>query len=278
MGTSSPPERSGDPDRELLAFAAEHRFVLPAQVAWLLDVATSTAARRLRDLRSTGRLRDAGQQLRHEPAAFQVTRAGLGAVDCDLGPPRPIDIATYRHDVGITWLAIGAHRGVLGDVTEVVSERRMRSEDRRGDRAGPPPVGAVDAHRHGVRLGIGERGERNLHYPDLGLVSVTGHRVAFELELSTKPPAKRERILAGYAADRRTDAVVYLVNSRAAGDAITRSAARVGADKVQVQRFAWADGRAPGDSPRTAGRGAPRVRRAARATPRASSAGHGLEP
>jgi hypothetical protein len=271
MGTTSPPERSGDPDRDLLAFAAEHRFVLPGQVAWLLDVATSTAARRLRDLRATGRLRDAGQQLRHEPAAFQVTRIGLGAVACDLGAPRPIDVATYRHDVGITWLAVGAQRGVLGDVTEVVSERRMRSEDRRGDRA-------VDAERHGVRLGIGERGERHLHYPDLRLVTSTGHRVAFELELSTKQPATRERILAGYAADRRVDAVIYLVNSRAAGDAITRSAARVGADRIQVQRFAWADGRAPGEPPRTAGRGVPPRRWGARATPRAPSAGRGLQP
>jgi hypothetical protein len=271
MGTSSPPERSGDPDRELLAFAAEHRFVLAEQIARLLDVSTSTAARRLRDLRSRGELRDAGQQLRHEPPAFQVTRVGLAAVGCDLGAPRAIDLATYRHDVGITWLAIGARRGVLGDVSEVVSERRMRSEDRRGNRA-------VAAHRHGVRLGIGERGERNLHYPDLVLLTATGHRIAFELERSTKQPATRERILAGYAADRRVDAVIYLVNSRAAGDAISRSAARVGADKVQVQRFAWADGRTPGDPPRTAGRSAPRMRGAARTTARAPSAGHGLQP
>ena len=270
MGTSSAPKCVGDPDHELLAFAAEHRFVLPEQVAWLLDVATSTAARRLRDLRSRGQMRDAGQRLRHEPPAFQVTRAGLGAVDCDLGAPRAIDLANYRHDVGITWLAVGAQRGVFGAVTEVVSERRMRSEDRRGDRA-------IDAHRHGVRLGIGERGERNLHYPDLGLLTATGHRVAYELELSTKQPAKRERILAGYAADRRIDAVIYLVANRAAGDAISRSAARVGADRVQVQRFAWADGRAPGDPPRGDGR-VFRTRSGARATTRAPSAGRGREP
>ena len=261
MGTSSPPERSRDPDRELLAFAAEHRFVLPAQVAWLLNVATATAARRLRELRRSGQLRDAGQLLRHEPAAFQVTRAGLGAVDCDLGAPRVIDSGTYGHDVGITWLAIGAQRGVFGDVTDVISERRMRSEDRRGDRA-------VDSPRHGVRLGIGEHGERNLHYPDLVIVTATGHRVAFELELSTKQPVKRERILAAYASDRRIDAVVYFVNSRAAGDAISRSAARVGADKIQVQRFRWADGRAPGQAPRSTARQPPR-RRATHATPTA---------
>jgi hypothetical protein len=270
MGTSASPERSGDPDGELLAFAAEHRFVLPTQVAWLLDVATPTAARRLRDLRSRGQVRDGGQRLLHEPPAFQITRAGIAAVGGDLGAPRAIDLANYRHDVGITWLAIGAQRGAFGDVAGVISERRMRSEDRRGDLP-------VDAHRHGVRLGIGERGERNLHYPDLLLITATGHRVAFELELSTKPPAKRERILAGYAADRQIDTVVYFVPNRAAGEAISRSAARVGADKIQVQRFAWAEGRAPGDPPLAAGR-VPQTRRATRTATRSPSAGQDREP
>jgi hypothetical protein len=251
-----------DRDREVLAFAAEHRFVLAGHIAWLLGVAANTAARRLHDLDSAGLMRSGGQRLLHEPPAWRVTQAGLGVVDSDLGRPREIDLATYRHDVGVTWLAVGAERGIFGEVSAIVSERRMRSEDRR---AGRP----ADAPRHGVRLGIGERGERNLHYPDLVLVTAGGHRVAFELELSTKQPAKRERILAAYAADRRIDAVVYLVNHRAAGDAVARSAARVGADKVQVQRFAWSDGRAPGDPPRAATRTSART--ASRASMRAGA-------
>jgi hypothetical protein len=99
---------------------------------------------------------------------------------------------------------------------------------------------------HGVRVGHGSM--ERLHYPDLTVVTAGGHRVAFELELSTKSPRRRERILAAYADDPRIDAVVYLVQTPAAGRAIARSAARVGAaDTVRVQRFGWAGGRAPGE-------------------------------
>jgi DNA-binding transcriptional ArsR family regulator len=244
--------RDRDRDREVLGFAAEHRFILADQVARLLGVAPATAARRLRDLRAAGLVDREEPQLRHEPPAFRITRSGLAVAGSALGRPREIDLATYRHDVGVAWLAVGAERGIFGEVSEIVSERRMRSEDRR---AGRP----ADAPRHGVRLGIGERGERNLHYPDLVLVTAGGHRVAFELELSHKQPAKRERILAAYAADRRIDAVVYLVNHQAVGNAITRSAARVGADKIQVQEFAWSSGRAPAEHPRAASRASART-------------------
>jgi hypothetical protein len=69
------------------------------------------------------------------------------------------------------------------------------------------------------------------------LVTETGHRVAFELELTTKAPERRERILAGYAADPRIDAVIYLVDRATVGRAIERSAARVGiSDLVRVQK------------------------------------------
>ena len=65
--------------------------------------------------------------------------------------------------------------------------------------------------------------------------------MAFELELSTKEVVRRERILAGYAADRRIDAVVYLVEHRSVGRAIERSAARMGISHlVRVQRVSMA--------------------------------------
>ena len=230
--------RISDGDRRLLAFLAEHRFALAVQAARLTGVSPASAARRLGRLRTGGLVRRE-QPLRHDPPAYAVTRRGLAAADSDLTVPRAVDLATYRHDVGVAWLAVAAHRGLFGELAEVVSERRMRSEDRRADRDPARP-------RHGVRLADGERGAR-LHYPDLVLETASGHRVAFELELSTKEPARRERILAAYAADPRIDAVVYLVGTRAAGEAITRSAARVGArELVGVQRFRWAGDRAPG--------------------------------
>ena len=240
-------------DRALLVFAAEHRFVLAGQVAHLLQMPPEAARRRLGRLRAAGLLR-AARPLRHEPSAYSVTRRGLALVGSPRSLPRPLDLATYRHDVGVAWLAVGAHRGRFGELTVVVSERRMRSEDQRRD-------GADRTARHGIRLGgaggLGARGGPRLHYPDLTVVTASGHRVAFELELSTKAPARRERILAAYDADPRVDAVVYLVNTRAAGDAIARSAARAGATgTVSVQRFDWTGGRAPGEPPRAITRAA----------------------
>lgn len=100
------------------------------------------------------------------------------------------------------------------------------------------------AQRYGVYLGgVGAGGRDRLHYPDLVLVTRSGHRVAFELELSTKEVARRERILAGYAADRRIDAVVYLVERASVGRAIERSAARMGVSHlVRVQRVSLGAG------------------------------------
>ena len=104
----------------------------------------------------------------------------------------------------------------------------MRSDDGRaaGDEA------ALDGrrHRHGVRLGgVGPGGRERLHYPDMVIVTETGHRVALELELTGKPRVRRERILAGYGADPRIDAGrLPRRPSRAVGRAIQRSAARIG--------------------------------------------------
>ncbi len=53
--------------------------------------------------------------------------------------------------------------------------------------------------------------------------------------------ARRERILTGYAADRRIDAVVYLVERPSVGRAIERTARQMGiSDIVRVQRVSLA--------------------------------------
>lgn len=227
-------------DRRLLTFAAEHRFVLPAQVAVLLDVTGAAADARLRALAHGGYVERSRPLLRHPPFD-QITRSGLRAAGSDLPLPRAIDLSTYRHDRALGWLMLAAQRGRFGALEQIASERRMRSEDGRrpdGERA-----------RHGVRLGgVGPAGRDRLHYPDLVLVTASGHRVAVELELTTKTSRRREEILAGYGADRRIDAVVYLVETAAAGRAIERSAARVGIrDLVRVKRVRLADTRpAPG--------------------------------
>lgn len=221
-----------DTDRVVLRFAAEHRFVIAAQIAALLGVSAAAADARLRRL-GTGGLMRRHKELHRGPTWHQITAAGLRAAGSDLPAPRGFDLATHRHDAGLGWLMLAAQAGRLGPVQRVISERRMRSQDgRTEDRA----------QRFGVRLGgVGPNGRDRLHYPDLVLVTRSGHRVGFELELSTKEVARRERILAGYAADRRIDAVVYLVQRASVGRAIERSAARMGIGHlVRVQRVAIA--------------------------------------
>jgi hypothetical protein len=223
-----------DTDRAVLAFAAEHRFIIAAQIAALWGVSERTAGERLRRLSDAGHLRR-HKELHRGPRWHQITRAGLRAIDSDLPAPRGFDLATHRHDTGLAWLMLTARAGRFGALAGVISERRMRSYDGRA---------ADRSERFGVRLGgVGPGGRDRLHYPDLVIVTQTGHRVAFELELSTKEVQRRERILAGYAADRRIDAVVYLVESPWVGRAIERSARRMSiSDLVRVQRVSMASG------------------------------------
>ncbi|MFZ0091447.1 MAG: hypothetical protein WAL63_18200 [Solirubrobacteraceae bacterium] len=237
MGLQPPPPsrapRAGsvqitDRDRVLLAFAAEQRFVIADQIAVLLGVSVTTAAGRLRALSGGGYLHRE-RRLHLQPACHRITRDGLGAVGSDLPAPRRVDLATYRHDLGLGWLMLAAHRGRFGAVAEVISERHMRSHDGRASER---------CDRFGIRLGgTGPGGRQRLHYPDAVLVTATGHRVALELELSTKARDRRERILSAYGADRRIDAVVYLVDRPGVGAAIERSARRVGVSGIlRVQR------------------------------------------
>jgi DNA-binding transcriptional ArsR family regulator len=228
-------------DRRMLAFAAEQRFVLAAHIGTLLGISTPAASGRLRALREAGYLTDS-KPFEDEPRLYQVRTAGLRAIGSDLPRPRKVDLSLYRHEASLTWLTVAAHRGMFGSPQQIVSELRMRSEDRRAGDRQPPS---------GVRLGgVGRDGRPRLHYPDLVLVTDTGHRVAFELELTMKEPRRRERILAAYAADRQIDAVIYLVDHPARRRAMQESVRRVGiADRVRVEQVTLAhrpDVSAPG--------------------------------
>jgi hypothetical protein len=229
----------------------------------LLGSSEDAAARRLRNLRDDGLLRE-DRLYDGYPPCYQVTRAGLGATGSERRAPRAIDRAHYRHDVGVGWLYLAARAGAFGELREVVSERTMRSRD--GVRETDRPLGP---ERFGVRLGgTGPGGRERLHYPDLLLVDRNGRRIAVELELSAKDRRRREKILAGYAIDSRIDAVVYLVDRPAVGDAVRTSARQLGmSDLVHVQPVRWGKdapplGRAPAVS-RTRGPG-PAAKAAAR--------------
>lgn len=211
-------------DRRLLAFAAEHRFVMAAHLAALLGVSTNAAHTRLRDLSAAGYL-TGEHPLTGESTLYRVTTPGLRAIGSDLPRPRKVDLSTFRHEAGMAWLTVAAERGMFGALERIVSERRMRSQD---------PREGEDRETFGVRLGVGRGG---LHYPDMLVVTDTGHRLAFELELTYKPPRRRDAILGAYAVDRQIDAVVYLVEDPQRRREIQESVRRVGiGDRVRVEQ------------------------------------------
>jgi DNA-binding MarR family transcriptional regulator len=215
-------------DRLILELAAEHRLILPAHAASALDVAPSTAAGRMRSLSRAGYL-DRRRLFANQPACYLITRRGLEVIDSALPKPR-IDLRAYAHDVGLAWLWLAARGGTFGPVDEVLSERTLRSRD------GARPPGS-DVQPLGVRLGgVGPGGRERLHYPDLLLLTPQGHRIAIELELSSKGRTRRERILAGYGSDVRIDAVLYLVDRPPVSRSIQASARRLGiSPRVHVQ-------------------------------------------
>ena len=232
-------------DRALLSFAAEHRLVLTAHVDLLLGVTPGATRTRLAGLVREGLLRS--HAILDQPGrCFAITGTGLASIASGLAAPR-FDPRGSRHDVGLAWLWLAASRGAFGPVRELVSERRMRSSD--GEQAYAARTAGATFEPYAVRLGgLGAGGRERLHYPDLLLARPDGGRVAVELELTPKSRTRRERILAGYGADRRIAGVLYLVEQRTVGRGIASSAARFGLDdrvRVQPVRFGRQAGARP---------------------------------
>lgn len=213
-------------DRELLEFLAEHRLALADHVRVLMSISAGAADARLRALADAGYL-TREPLFQGQPWCTQIARRGLAAIGSELPTPR-LDLRSYQHDVGIAWLWLAARSGTFGPVREVIGERRLRSHDASTEGARNPL---------GVRLGgVGPGGRERIHYPDLVLITHDDKRIAVELELSWKGPARTERILAGYAADPGIAAVLYLVESRAIGRSLEAAARRLGiSDLVQIQ-------------------------------------------
>jgi hypothetical protein len=230
-------------DRLLLEFIAEHRLVLSNHVEALLGVCATTASRRLRALQQAGLVQRETLFYRY-PAHYRIQRRGLELIGSRLGmPKRGLNVA---HDVGVAWLWLAAQRGAFGPLTDVVSERTMRSRD--GTEAHATRVTGRSEHEpFGVRLsGQGPRGRPRLHYPDLLLVDGEGRRIAVELELSSKGRSRRYQIIGGYASDRRIDAVLYLVTDQRIAREVQAAARRFGSERtVIVQRVRMGAGQLP---------------------------------
>jgi hypothetical protein len=217
-------------DLELLAFAAEHRFVLSAHLQALLRMSEKDTDKRLGQLCDVGFLAEWTVFDGH-PATYRSTRKGLDIVGSKLRAPT-VDLSRYEHEIGAAWLWLAARNGAFGPMREVLGERWLRSRDGKLEGRSQPLA---------VRLGgIGPAGRDRLHYPDLLLVDADGRRIAIELELSSKGRERRERILAGYASDLRFAAVLYVVEKPRLAASIRSSATRLGISHlVHIQGVRW---------------------------------------
>ncbi len=254
-----PPRRVQLTERDvrLLEFLAEHRFARPSHAARLLEVGARTASDRLKRLELAGYL--AGARPYHEqPEHYQITRQGLAAVGSRLGVPRD-DLTTYAHDMGLAWVWLAARDGAFGPLSDLISERQLRSHDARA-RIGESPATPVE--RLGVRIpGGGSRGGERLHYPDLLLKTATGRRVAVELELSDKGRKRLDKVIGAYAGDRRIDAILYLVEDERILRNVRASARKFGVeDLVHVQRVRFTEPAGFSGRGRAAGRSRERTR------------------
>ncbi len=213
-------------DRRLLAFLACHSRAHAGHVAVLLSVTEQRAARILRRLASGGYV-EREQIYAQPPPCYRIRPRGIAVSGIDLPPPGG-GVSSYEHDVGLAWLWLLARDGGFGAPREILAERQLRSHDESPARSEPPLA---------VRLGgVGRGGRERLHYPDLLVVREDGRRVAVELELTSKGRHRLERILAGYGADPRIDAVLYLAANRTIGNAVLAAAGRLGiTDLIHVQ-------------------------------------------
>jgi hypothetical protein len=233
----------GPDDIRLLEFLAEHRVTVVWQAQARLGCTLSAAERQLRALDEAG-LVVREPIFEGQPAACRITRRGLALLERELPAPQ-VDLKGYRHDVGVAWLWLAAQAGAFGRLDGLVSERTMRSADRRREGLGigtssPAPGATSRGERYGIGVtGAGPRGGLSLHYPDLMLDATTGHRVAIELELTAKGARRLDGIMLGYAAESRVDVVLYLCPTRAIGAHVAAAARRAGiSDRVQVQLLA----------------------------------------
>ena len=210
---------------------AAHPVQIVTPLALLLGVGERAALNRLRAL-ERDRLLELRPIFQGLPSAASIQSRGLRAIGSTLKPPQ-LNLNEYRHDVGIGWLWLAARAGNLGELRAMTTERAMQAQDA-GDLAGGAPP------RWGVGLGmLNSHGRPQRHYPDLMLDTRSGHRVAVELELTAKSPARMGRIMRAYASDAHVDQVLYLAANRGIADRVLDSARRAGIpERVHVQLLA----------------------------------------
>lgn len=225
-------------DQELLELLAEQPLLLLEHFQSHFRLSATEAGARVGALEEAGLVRRDRASV-SGPWSFRITSRGLAAIGSGLPAPA-FDPRRCRHDVGAAWIWLAAKAGTFRTLQQLLSERVMRHHDQtlakaRLDASGAQHsrAGGGDEGRFGVSVGGGVG--RTLVYPDLMLVVKRGRCpvvftrvVASILEL--------EAVLAGYGADPRIFAVLYLVSDPMVGVSIGSAAERLWLDEfVRIQ-------------------------------------------
>jgi len=234
------------------------------QLALLQGVTPPTMRARVRRLVRRG-LVQVDDRYARAPAGVLITGAGLRQIGSSLSPPTAND-SQLRHDIGVGWVWVAARRGAFGEISELVSERRMRSSDARREPLRAP------GERYGI--GVETAGPANSHFADMLIRTRGGRAIAVEVELHAKGAWRLDRVMHAYAGDPRISDVLYLVPSRHLGDPVFAAAERAGiADRVHVQLIAGGGAIEGAPAPVSRTRGAP-CRTAGRVAGRLPSRSH----
>jgi hypothetical protein len=228
-----------DVDRQILAFAAAHRFVLDTQIGKLLGAERGVIAERVVGLKQERWLREERVQARR-PGLIRITGAGLRAIGSRMPAPG-FDLTGYRHEVGVVSMWVAAWQGALGEAERVLSRREMEALDVAGRAAGEGD------RMFALRIGAGARGRTAAAaYPDLMLVYGWG-RVAVQLVTWPHRFVNLDDLFAAHQSRPEVaDLLLVFVDDRRVGGEVERAAERQGvAEKLRVQRVVARDAGLP---------------------------------
>ena len=174
-------------DKEIVKFLAKFGFARADQVGKYLGASEFVAWRRMKKLAEEGYLRR--ERIFHgQPGVYLATRVGLGLIGCERKNVKPINVATYDHDLIVLDISIYYHHQGYG----ITSEKELRQ---------------------GTAGQIGERGTRE-RTPDL-VLKKNGKVVAVEFENSPKSMDRMTKILRFFGRSRKYDECWFFCSSEA---------------------------------------------------------------
>ncbi len=186
-----------DRDTEIMRFIHRFGYLSARHVTAAFKMHTKAAYRRLSVMTKSGYLRHV-RPLAEEAGVYLLTEHGIEVCDAGRGRAR-LRLHTFKHDLLVADVALALAGG-----GEWITERELRAGSG----------------------GIGRPGPR-AHVPDGVLVRSGGVRIAVEVETSTKPLSRLEKILRGYVRRPEFAEVWYICKTKRQAERIYEVARRI---------------------------------------------------